>query len=171
MDILFLSFFKDHACLAVLQKRGDSLLEEPTLKPVNGSRLVEIGPSAGLSQVTRVELSRRHLIKERNNGVLKDGEMERLICCLYDSMTECVFSQPITSFAVDIQSQEVFEVDILGKGRAALEKANDELGLAFDSWDLDYYTELFQKVKRNPTSVECFDLAQSNSEHSRHWFF
>ena len=23
----------------------------------------------------------------------------------------------------------------------------------------------------NPTSVECFDLAQSNSEHSRHWFF
>ena len=27
------------------------------------------------------------------------------------------------------------------------------------------------KVGRNPTSVECFDMAQSNSEHSRHWFF
>uniref|UniRef100_A0A672QG19 Phosphoribosylformylglycinamidine synthase n=1 Tax=Sinocyclocheilus grahami TaxID=75366 RepID=A0A672QG19_SINGR len=124
---------------------------------------VSICRSAGLSRVTRVELSRRHLIK--------DGEMERLICCLYDSMTECVYSQPITSFAVDIRPQEVFEVDILGKGRVALENANDELGLAFDSWDLDYYTALFQKVKRNPTSVECFDLAQSNSEHSRHWFF
>lgn len=37
---------------------------------------------------------------------------------------------------------------------------------------MDYYTNLFQnKVKQNPTSVECFDLAQSNSEHSRHWFF
>ena len=24
---------------------------------------------------------------------------------------------------------------------------------------------------RNPTNVECFDIAQSNSEHSRHWFF
>ena len=37
------------------------------------------------------------------------------------------------------------------------------LGLAFDDWDLDFYTKLFQdKVKRNPTSVECFDLAQSN---------
>lgn len=46
------------------------------------------------------------------------------------------------------------------------------LGLAFDSWDLDFYTDLFlNKLKRNPTSVECFDLAQSNSEHSRHWFF
>ena len=27
------------------------------------------------------------------------------------------------------------------------------------------------QLQRNPTSVECFDLAQSNSEHSRHWFF
>lgn len=35
-------------------------------------------------------------------------------------------------------------------------------GLAFDSWDLDYYTSMFQRIKRNPTSVECFDLAQSN---------
>ena len=38
-----------------------------------------------------------------------------------------------------------------------------QLGLAFDDWDLDYYTDLFtNKIKRNPTSVECFDLAQSN---------
>lgn len=45
-------------------------------------------------------------------------------------------------------------------------------GLAFDDWDLDFYTELFvSRLKRDPTSVECFDLAQSNSEHSRHWFF
>ena len=35
-------------------------------------------------------------------------------------------------------------------------------GLAFDSWDLDFYTSMFQRIKRNPTSVECFDLAQSN---------
>ena len=26
-----------------------------------------------------------------------------------------------------------------------------------------------RQLKRNPTSVECFDVAQSNSEHSRHW--
>ena len=36
-------------------------------------------------------------------------------------------------------------------------------GLAFDDWDLDYYTQMFRdQMKRNPTSVECFDLAQSN---------
>lgn len=45
-------------------------------------------------------------------------------------------------------------------------------GLAFDSWDIDFYLDLFvNKLKRDPTSVELFDLAQSNSEHSRHWFF
>uniref|UniRef100_A0A3B1K177 Phosphoribosylformylglycinamidine synthase n=1 Tax=Astyanax mexicanus TaxID=7994 RepID=A0A3B1K177_ASTMX len=129
---------------------------------------VSICQSAGLDLVTRVEVSRRHLIK---NGPRNGGEMEKLVALLYDSMTECVYTKPIASFSVDVQPQKVFEVDILGKGRAALEKANDELGLAFDSWDLDYYTALFQRVKRNPTSVECFDLAQSNSEHSRHWFF
>lgn len=35
-----------------------------------------------------------------------------------------------------------------------------------------YYTKLFgEDIKRNPTNVELFDIAQSNSEHSRHWFF
>uniref|UniRef100_A0A8B9HYX9 Phosphoribosylformylglycinamidine synthase n=1 Tax=Astyanax mexicanus TaxID=7994 RepID=A0A8B9HYX9_ASTMX len=128
---------------------------------------VSICQSAGLDLVTRVEVSRRHLIKSLRHCL----KMEKLVALLYDSMTECVYTKPIASFSVDVQPQKVFEVDILGKGRAALEKANDELGLAFDSWDLDYYTALFQRVKRNPTSVECFDLAQSNSEHSRHWFF
>ena len=58
------------------------------------------------------------------------------------------------------------------QGKSALEKVNSHLGLALDDWDLDYYYQLFlNRLKRNPTSVECFDLAQSNSEHSRHWFF
>ncbi|VDM61489.1 unnamed protein product [Angiostrongylus costaricensis] len=53
-----------------------------------------------------------------------------------------------------------------------LDKANEELGLAFDESDICYYKDLFlNKLNRNPTDVELFDLAQSNSEHSRHWFF
>nr|XP_023650572.1 phosphoribosylformylglycinamidine synthase [Paramormyrops kingsleyae]XP_023650573.1 phosphoribosylformylglycinamidine synthase [Paramormyrops kingsleyae]XP_023650574.1 phosphoribosylformylglycinamidine synthase [Paramormyrops kingsleyae] len=168
----------------------DQLVEEPTLVARDGEHLVEIGPrlnfstawstnavsicqSAGLSRVTRVELSRRFLIKcvDGVTQKLTDGDLEKLVSCLYDSMTECIYPHPIRSFAVETRPQEVFEVDVLGEGRVALEKANDDLGLAFDSWDLDYYTALFQRVLRNPTSVECFDLAQSNSEHSRHWFF
>ena len=46
------------------------------------------------------------------------------------------------------------------------------MGLGLDDWDIDYYYNLFvHDIGRNPTNVECFDLGQSNSEHSRHWFF
>ncbi|CAL8254617.1 unnamed protein product [Merluccius merluccius] len=170
--------------------RTAPLSETPFLTEETGQRLVEIGPrlnfstawstnavsicqSAGLGHVTRVEPSRRLLIKPKDGESLAElsGELETLVEGLYDGMTECIYQQPISSFSVDTAPQPVFEVDILGEGRAALEKANDDLGLAFDSWDLDFYTAMFQRVKRNPTSVECFDLAQSNSEHSRHWFF
>uniref|UniRef100_A0A3B4B5Y2 Phosphoribosylformylglycinamidine synthase n=1 Tax=Periophthalmus magnuspinnatus TaxID=409849 RepID=A0A3B4B5Y2_9GOBI len=165
------------------------LSDKSSLTEGSGAALVEMGPrlnfstawstnavsicqSVGLTNVSRIELSRRFLIKPLNPD---DGNCEedikKLIESLYDSMTECIYPNPITSFAVEIKPQPVFEVDILAEGRAALEKANHDLGLAFDSWDLDYYTSMFQRVKRNPTSVECFDLAQSNSEHSRHWFF
>nr|XP_057929544.1 phosphoribosylformylglycinamidine synthase isoform X2 [Doryrhamphus excisus] len=166
--------------------QAELLSETPKLKEASEAKLVEIGPrlnfstawstnavsicqSAGLKDVTRVELSRRFLIKPKEGANMDD--MKTLIDFLHDSMTECIYEFPITSFAVDAKPQPVFAVDILGKGREALEKANDELGLAFDSWDLDFYTSMFQRIQRNPTSVECFDLAQSNSEHSRHWFF
>ncbi len=42
------------------------------------------------------------------------------------------------------------------------------MGLAFDEWDLDYYTHMFTDMGRDPTNVELFDIAQSNSEHSRY---
>jgi phosphoribosylformylglycinamidine synthase len=61
---------------------------------------------------------------------------------------------------------------VFKQGRAALEVINKTMGLAFDEFDLEYYTKLFHDdIKRNPTNVELFDIAQSNSEHSRHWFF
>ncbi|XP_061931437.1 phosphoribosylformylglycinamidine synthase isoform X2 [Apis cerana] len=87
-------------------------------------------------------------------------------------MTEYKYMKPIKTFDHGFRPENWFEVDVLKEGRIALEKVNSKLGLAFDNWDLDFYTDLFlNKLKRNPTSVECFDLAQSNSEHSRHWFF
>lgn len=67
-------------------------------------------------------------LKDGQNGIKTDKDMQKLIECLYDGMTECVYLQPISSFTVETRPQAVFEVDILGKGRAALEKANDELG-------------------------------------------
>ncbi|RZC92671.1 hypothetical protein C5167_007592 [Papaver somniferum] len=59
---------------------------------------------------------------------------------------------------------EVEYIDVMGRGRKALEEINDKMGLAFDEQDLQYYTRLFREdVGRNPTTVELFDIAQYNN--------
>ena len=51
---------------------------------------------------------------------------------------------PLTSFEAGVETKEIQWVPIMEEGRAALEKINEEMGLGFDEWDLNYYTELFQ---------------------------
>jgi phosphoribosylformylglycinamidine synthase len=87
-------------------------------------------------------------------------------------MTEMPYPEPLQTFETGLTPKPTQVVPILEEGRAALETLNGTLGLGFDDWDLDYYTNLFtNRLQRNPTDVECFDMGQSNSEHSRHWFF
>ena len=100
------------------------------------------------------------------------GTESIILSQLHDRMTEQRYLRPLTSFDTTVPKNDWFEVDIMNKGTDALREIDRRLGLAFDEQDIVYYTHLFKDVlKRNPTSVECFDLAQSNSEHSRHWFF
>ncbi|XP_076642903.1 phosphoribosylformylglycinamidine synthase isoform X1 [Halictus rubicundus] len=134
------------------------------------SNAVSICKSVHLQKIIRIESSIRYCIK--HNGKLDKTLEDAITDALHDRMTECRYTKPIETFDHGFRPEEWFEVDILKGGREALEEVNSKLGLAFDNWDLDFYTDLFlNKLKRNPTSVECFDLAQSNSEHSRHWFF
>ena len=62
-------------------------------------------------------------------------------------------------------------VDVLGGGRAALETANRELGLALADDEIDYLVARFTELRRNPTDVELMMFAQANSEHCRHKIF
>eukprot|EP00535_Pseudo-nitzschia_heimii_P003529 CAMPEP_0197185178 /NCGR_PEP_ID=MMETSP1423-20130617/11355_1 /TAXON_ID=476441 /ORGANISM="Pseudo-nitzschia heimii, Strain UNC1101" /LENGTH=1318 /DNA_ID=CAMNT_0042636165 /DNA_START=14 /DNA_END=3970 /DNA_ORIENTATION=- len=120
--------------------------------------------------VERLELSRRyrfHLAED-----ISDESIKELKKMLHDRMTEEEYDKPLTSFDSGAKPKSVQTVPIMKEGRAALEKINAEMGLGFDDFDLDYYTTLFkEKLGRDPTDVECFDMGQSNSEHSRHWFF
>ncbi|KYN43813.1 Phosphoribosylformylglycinamidine synthase [Trachymyrmex septentrionalis] len=134
------------------------------------TNVVSICKTIKLNKVKRIEVAIRYCIKHKKR--LNEKVINAIINVLGDRMTECRYMRPIETFDHGFRPEKWFEVDIIKKGRSALEEVNFKLGLAFDDWDLDFYTELFlQKLKRNPTSVECFDLAQSNSEHSRHWFF
>lgn len=104
---------------------------------------------------------------------------DRLVDILGDRMTQCRYTNenlPIKTFDEQLPKRTAkddwYLVPVLREGRKALEEVNKSLGLSFDDWDLEFYLNLFANVlKRDPTSVELFDLAQSNSEHSRHWFF
>lgn len=143
----------------------------------NSSNAVSICKNVGLQQVTRLEVSRRYaLLIDAKSKKPTDSKLEEIASVLHDRMTECIYTAanvPKKSFNEKLVKKEnIREVDVLKKGSAALKEIDSELGLAFDEADLEYYTNLFKNVlKRNPTNVECFDLAQSNSEHSRHWFF
>jgi phosphoribosylformylglycinamidine synthase len=62
-------------------------------------------------------------------------------------------------------------VDVLAAGRAALERANTEFGLALSDDEIDYLVAAFTALKRNPSDVELMMFAQANSEHCRHKIF
>ncbi len=130
---------------------------------------VSICHACGVSSIQRIERSRRYLVQGQHSPA---GATDTFLAALHDRMTECPYPRPLVDFESGISPKPVCSVPVMSEGRAALEKINHELGLAFDDWDLDFYTALFRdRIGRNPTDVECFDIAQSNSEHSRHWFF
>lgn len=134
---------------------------------------VSICQACGLTEVNRLERSRRYLLYVKGgSGKLLESQINDIAAIVHDRMTECVYTQRLRSFETSVVPEEVRYIPVMEKGRKALEEINVEMGLAFDEQDLQYYTKLFQDdIKRNPTNVELFDIAQSNSEHSRHWFF
>ncbi|XP_050018574.1 phosphoribosylformylglycinamidine synthase [Alexandromys fortis] len=165
----------------------DDVAQESWLVPGSNDLLLEVGPrlnfstpassnivsvcqASGLRAVDRVETTRRYRLLFAHHPT---AEMQAIsLAALHDRMTEQHYPDPIQSFSPQsIPAPLSGSIDILAEGRLALEKANQDLGLALDSWDLDFYTKRFQELQRNPSTVEAFDLAQSNSEHSRHWFF
>jgi phosphoribosylformylglycinamidine synthase len=137
---------------------------------------VSVCHACGLKKITRIERSRRYKLirtqstehRAQNTEILSSAFLEYV----HDRMTECQYSKPLTTFETGGKPEPVYTVPLIEKGITELKKINIEMGLGLDDWDIEYYYNLFVKdLKRNPTNVECFDLSQSNSEHSRHWFF
>ena len=69
------------------------------------------------------------------------------------------------------QPKPLTAIDVLGGGRAALEQANVELGLALAEDEIDYLVTSFNGLGRNPHDIELMMFAQANSEHCRHKIF
>lgn len=134
------------------------------------SNCVSMCQACGIKSVGRIERSRRYLIK--STAPLDAMMLKTFASLVHDRMTECVYAEPLESFDNGATAETFITIPLLEEGKSALEKLNKEKGLGFDNFDLEFYSNMFiETLKRNPTDVECFDLGQSNSEHSRHWFF
>ncbi len=153
---------------------------------------VSVCHSCGLKKITRIERSRRYKlifnqqIPPLNPPLAKGGRrrgnsssfqpstfnFQLFLDLIHDRMTECPYPESLTTFETCKKTEPVYIVPLIEEGKEVLKKINIEMGLGLDDWDIDYYYNLFVNgIGRNPTNVECFDLGQSNSEHSRHWFF
>lgn len=153
---------------------GELLLITPRIGTISpwSSKASDIVHNAGLSAVNRVERGVAVYIKKAS-GKLSDADKRAVLPVLHDRMTEAVFDSldAASRLFQHIESQPLASVDVLTGGRAALVKANDEMGLALSADEIDYLVENFQKISRNPTDVELMMFAQANSEHCRHKIF
>jgi phosphoribosylformylglycinamidine synthase len=94
--------------------------------------------------VERLELSKRYRFV--STEALSNVAISVLKAMLHDRMTEEEYSTALTTFDNGVQPEPVISVPIMEHGRAALERINEERGLGFDDFDLDYYTKLFKVI-------------------------
>ncbi|MDP3964723.1 MAG: phosphoribosylformylglycinamidine synthase [bacterium] len=155
----FLSF-----CRTVLEIGPQLNFETPW-----SSAAVAICHACGLTKVRRIERSIRYGMLE---AALSDRVEELFLGELYDRMTQVPYVSPPESFTISRDPDPVRVIPLLKEGIEALRRINRELGFGWDEQDIEYITQLFTRIiGRNPTDVELIELAQANSEHSRHWFF
>ena len=160
---------------------GQLIVVMPRLGTVSpwASKATDIARNCGLA-VQRVEraIEYRVQIKSGLKGLFKEQtlnaeELQQIAALLHDRMTESVaFEQDAPRHLFDSQPEQAMErIDVLGQGRAALEKANKDFGLALATDEIDYLLAAFTKLGRNPSDVELMMFAQANSEHCRHKIF
>jgi phosphoribosylformylglycinamidine synthase len=130
------------------------------------SKATDIARQCGLDFVRRIERGTAYHLRGA-------GELAPALPLLHDRMTESVLSALDEADALfqHITPRPLALVDVLGRGRQALEHANSALGLAVAADEIEYLLEWASSVRRNPTDVELTMFAQANSEHCRHKIF
>jgi phosphoribosylformylglycinamidine synthase len=162
---------------------GDLIVVAPRLGTLSpwASKATDIAHNCGLSirrveRVTEYRLTLKSGLIGTLTGASKSLSADELAAAadlLHDRMTESVLrSRDDARHLFDEKpGQPMAHVDVLGRGRAALEEANKTFGLALSDDEIEYLVNAFTGLKRNPTDVELMMFAQANSEHCRHKIF
>jgi len=154
---------------------GELILVLPRVGTISpwASRATDIVKHCGLPEIQRVERGIAYYVKTKNGQALTAAERQQLLPLIHDRMTESVF--PVLADAAKLYHTDtpkpLCTVDILQGGKAALNAANSDMGLALSPDEVDYLFDNFTRMQRNPTDVELMMFAQANSEHCRHKIF
>ena len=137
------------------------------------SRATDIASHCGLEGMKRLERGVAYYVATADGSTLTEAEKQTLKPLIHDRMTEAVFGslQDAERLYYTATPAPLSTVDILAGGKAALDAANANMGLALSPDEVDYLLENFKRIGRNPTDVELMMFAQANSEHCRHKIF
>ena len=155
--------------------QGSLLLVIPRIGTISpwASRATDIAKNCGLNNLLRLERGIAYYVSTKDNAPLSEAEYAAFKAAIHDRMTETVVSDIADAAKLHHHAEPapLSTVNILQGGRAALEAANNEMGLALSPDEVDYLVENYIKMDRNPTDVELMMFAQANSEHCRHKIF
>lgn len=137
------------------------------------SKATDIVLHCGLKKIQRIERGMAVYAQDTSGKPLTGHALAALKPLIHDRMTEQVADSldAASGLFQHFEPKPMLSVDILAGGKAALETANSQYGLALSDDEIDYLLENYRKLGRNPTDVELTMFAQANSEHCRHKIF
>ncbi len=150
----------------------DAAIVIPRLGTVSpwASKATDIAQQCGL-HILRIERAVQFAWKSKQP--LSPEKEQLVLAAIHDRMTETVIHsiQEANALYQTLNDRPLERILVLTEGRAALDKANQALGLALSDDEVAYLTENFVRLQRNPSDVELIMFAQANSEHCRHKIF
>lgn len=141
------------------------------------SKATDIAHRCGFDTVLRIERGVRYRwVPGRSLFGRKtpdEATRARLAALLHDRMTESVLDEaPVAERVFAPPAAGALGHVALGDDpRAALARADREMGLALSPDEIDYLVQAYAREGRDPTDVELMMFAQANSEHCRHKIF
>ena len=138
------------------------------------SKASDILHNCGLHAISRVERGIQWRIQMTTAGGDTDARLQTVVVPrIHDRMTQAVIASVDGAGALfeHAAPRLLQSVDIAATGRAALEQANRDMGLALSDDEITYLLEHFRELQRNPNDIELMMFAQANSEHCRHKIF
>ena len=184
-QFVYLAWFDGSPSATELERLGDlvggdntidrsdpalSILVTPRLGTISpwSSKATDIARNCGLGNLQHLERATRLQFAE-----VAADDLPIIAPFIHDRMTETLLTdhRQAQALASHGAPQALGSIALKAGGSSALDKANNELGLALAEDEIQYLVERYTQLDRDPTDIELMMFAQANSEHCRHKIF